>query len=64
MHYLIEASFIPAEMVLERYVSPDGKYAVEIIGQGGAFARSRLYVGLASSKDRQLLMDGFLLASM
>jgi S1-C subfamily serine protease len=44
-------------MALERYVSPDGKYAVEIDRNGGAFARSQVYVGLASSRDRQLLGD-------
>jgi S1-C subfamily serine protease len=42
-------------MVLERYISPDGKYAVEIVGTGGGFAHSQVHLGLTSSTGRQLL---------
>jgi hypothetical protein len=42
-------------MVQERYLSPGGKYAVEIVGTPKAFSPSQVYVGLACSKDRQLL---------
>ncbi len=42
-------------MIQERYLSPDGKYAVEITGDGGAAFPCEVFVGLASSRDRQSL---------
>jgi S1-C subfamily serine protease len=44
-------------MVQERYLSPDRKYAVEIVGEGRAFARSQVFVGSVSATARQLLGD-------
>jgi len=42
-------------VIQERYLSPDGKYAVEITGDGGAAFPCEVFVGLASSRDRQSL---------